>query len=248
MSAERRGRSPTDSRSSRLSTCTPWSSSHRAPSRFQSGPAVSAPLASQRCCQVLPRWSASQVTASAAPRNRQRSVPGLPTVRRRPAQHAQHLVPVHLGGRPAGRGRARRERGARRSPRCAAGLAEQLRRGRRGGGPGFLEPGGHEFPVPNSTCSVSGRYPAADGGPARCRALAHLLAVVGQHPADHVLRPRRQVKLRGGQLPVAEDGLHVGQRQSRILRHPVGGGVPQRMQRRRRPGLAARPLEHPGTA
>jgi hypothetical protein len=95
---------------------------------------------------------------------------GITNGERRPPQHAQHLVPVHLGGRPAGRGRPQRERGAGRCPRCLAGLAEQLRRRRRDHGPGLLQPGGHEVPVPNSTCSVSGRYPAAGGGSARCRA------------------------------------------------------------------------------
>ena len=40
MSAQTARISPTDSRSSRLSTCTPWSSSHRAQSCFQSGPGV----------------------------------------------------------------------------------------------------------------------------------------------------------------------------------------------------------------
>jgi len=39
---------------------TPWRSSHSAGPAAQSLPAASAPLASQRSCQVLPGWSSSQ--------------------------------------------------------------------------------------------------------------------------------------------------------------------------------------------
>lgn len=52
--------------------------------------------------------------------------------------------------------------------------------------------------------------------------LPDLLAVVrpalgGSHP-----KPRRQVDLRRGQVSVTEDGFDIGQRQGRVLAHPVG--------------------------
>ena len=67
----------------------------------------------------------------------------------------------------------------------------------------------------------------------------------GQHAGDHVLRQRRQVQLGGGQVGVAQHPLHVGQRHLRITRHPVGGRVPQVVQRPVRSQHRAGPGEHP---
>jgi len=69
--------------------------------------------------------------------------------------------------------------------------------------------------------------------------------VVGQHPADHILLAGRQVDLSRGQLGMAKDELDVGERQGRVLGHPVGGRVAQGMQGHRGAGLLVDSLEHP---
>ncbi len=132
--------------------------SQLAQSCFQPGPAASAPLASHRCCQVPPGWSASQVIASLAPRNRQRWLPWCSTANgARLSKPSTGSGPV-MGGRPVGGSQPRREGGTRCCPRGLAGLAAQLHSGRRGGsGLRLLQPGGHEIAAPNSTLSVSGR-------------------------------------------------------------------------------------------
>ena len=56
-------------------------------------------------------------------------------------------------------------------------------------------------------------------------------AVMGEDLGDHVAGHRREIQLGGGQVGVSEDPLHVGQRQLRVPRHPVGGGMPQVVQR-----------------
>ena len=55
---------------------------------------------------------------------------------------------------------------------------------------------------------------------------------MGQHPADHVFLARGQVNLSGGQPRMTEHKLHVAEGKGRVLSHPVGRGVTQRMQRR----------------
>jgi hypothetical protein len=55
--------------------------------------------------------------------------------------------------------------------------------------------------------------------------------MMGQDPADHLLLAGRQVDLSRGQQSMSEDELDIGERQRRVLGHPVGSGVPQRVQR-----------------
>lgn len=54
-----------------------------------------------------------------------------------------------------------------------------------------------------------------------------------------------QVDLRRAQLGMAQHELDIGQRNSRVLRHPICRRVPQRMQRGRGPNQGVHPLEHP---
>jgi hypothetical protein len=68
--------------------------------------------------------------------------------------------------------------------------------------------------------------------------------MVREHPADHFLLAGRQIQLCGGQQRVAQDKLHVGERQRRIGGHPVGRGMPQRVQRRAGARHRGGPLEH----
>ena len=67
---------------------------------------------------------------------------------------------------------------------------------------------------------------------------------MGQDPADHFFLARREVNLGRRELGMPENELHVGERQRRVLGHPVGSRVTQRVQRRRRPGPLVDPLEH----
>ena len=52
-----------------------------------------------------------------------------------------------------------------------------------------------------------------------------LLGVVEQDAADHVLLTGCEIDLRGSQLSVSQYQLDIGQRQHRILGHPVGRRV-----------------------
>jgi hypothetical protein len=62
-------------------------------------------------------------------------------------------------------------------------------------------------------------------GPGPLLGLTDLLGVMGQHPPHHFLLAWGQVELRGGRLGMTEHELHVGERQRRVLGHPVGRGV-----------------------
>ena len=81
------------------------------------------------------------------------------------------------------------------------------------------------------------------GGPP-CR-LPGLLGVMGKEAADHFLVSGSQVDLRRGELGMTQDKLDIGDRQLRVLGHPVGGRVTQRVQGRPAPGRLPGPLEHP---
>ena len=65
--------------------------------------------------------------------------------------------------------------------------------------------------------------------------------VMSQHPPDDILLARRQVDLRVASWAWPSTSLHVGQRQRRVLGHPVGRGVSQRVQRRRASPPGGRP-------
>jgi len=71
-----------------------------------------------------------------------------------------------------------------------------------------------------------------------------LFGVVGQQPADHFLIARGQVDLVVASWAWPQDELYVGEREDRVLGHPVCGRVPQRMQRRRGARRSLDPLEH----
>ena len=152
------------------------------------------------------------------------------------SQPLGHLVAGLRGGRPPGRRRPRREPGPR---RLVTRQPHRFRRARHGGSPAVTTSGSRTAQPGSRAGSPAPepRRPAAGpGGPA---------LVVGQYPADHVFLARCQIQLRGGQQRMTQDQLHVGERKSRVLGHPVGRGMPQRVQRRVRARRRAGPLEHP---
>ena len=156
-----------------------------------------------------------------------------------PCHQLHHLIAVLPGRRPATPRRAGGKR--------AASAAPRLLRSRSGAAwPRGQQGAGRRSPGPCRTARPASLAGSRAPGPApSLSSLADLLGMMGQDPADHVFLAGRQVDLRRGEPGMTEHELHVGQRQRRILGHPVGRRVPQRVQRRRRACPAGGTLEHP---
>ena len=92
---------------------------------------------------------------------------------------------------------------------------------------------------------MSGRYPGAGTGACRAAAFPACFSWCARRRRTTSSLPGSEVKLRGGQLRVPEHVLDIGQRKRRVLGHPVGRRVPQRVQRRPGPRQPGGPLEHP---
>ena len=116
-------------------------------------PALSAPLASHRSCQLSPGWSSSQSSSTPSPRWRCFCAAGVVQHERRAGQPLAAPAPgPALGGRPACSAGARRESAGRRGlPVTRAAVPAAPARGVPRG------VGDHDGPFPNSTSSVSGR-------------------------------------------------------------------------------------------
>ena len=224
-----------DSRPSRASEYWPRLAQPAAPGhRRQPRPAVSAPLASHRSCQLSPGWSSSQSSSDVSPSARSFCAPALSDTNgaqvSRSSASSRFAV---VAGQPAVTGRAREP-------------GTHAREGKRGRGTAAASCSWTRVTTPRSR---TGRPAPRAGSQGRSRTrppgrLPGLLSVVGQHPADHFLLARRQVDLGRRELGMAENELHVGERQGRVLGHPVGSRMTQRMQRRRRAGPVVDPLEH----
>jgi hypothetical protein len=79
---------------------------------------------------------------------------------------------------------------------------------------------------------------------ARARRAVRLGVRVGQHARDDLVLGGRQIDLRGGQMRVAQDPLHIAQRQLRVARHPRRRAVPQVVQGPVRAEHGVGSLEH----
>ena len=207
----------------------PRPSRHRACSCRQLVPAVSAPLASQRCCQVSPGWSSSQSQQQPQAAGRSRCPAGQPLA---------DLLAGLPGARPA-RGR-----------RAGTGNEYVLP-----GNPTAI-PTRRDGPGPSAPWSrrtvaeqhVQRLWPVSRRrgrhGPLPC--LAGLLGVMGEHPPDHVLLAGRQIQLRRGQLRVPRTNCTSVKRQSEVLGPSGRPPVPQRMQGRRRARALSSPARTSG--